>query len=236
MRAKIVVPLLFLAAAAPAAAQRTVCTPPPPPQYGRQQSPINIVGMIPARMDRLGTFYPGGQGGAFFTGNDIQVNVAPGSYLTVDGVRFQLDEFHFHWPAEHRVQNDTFSVEIHMVHRSAAVPAQIAVVSTWVRIGAHNSAWDAMWAKLPTDSTIVPVAVDIPRMFSLGSLDMEQVYRYCGSLTTGPRPAEGVTWLVRNHPIEMSRHQVEALQGVMRRPWSRGLQALNGRTIRYWIP
>jgi carbonic anhydrase len=234
MRANIVVPLLLLAAAAPAGAQRTVCT--TPPQYGREQSPINIVTAIPARMDRVSTFYPAGQGGAFFTGHDVQVNVAPGSFLMVDSVRFQLDEFHFHWPAEHRVQNDTFSVEIHMVHRSAAVPAQVAVVSTWVRIGAHNPAWDAMWANLPTDSTIVPVAVDIPRMFSLGSLDMEQVYRYCGSLTTGARPAEGVTWLVRNHPIEMSRDQVEALQHVMRRPWSRLPQPLNGRTIRYWIP
>jgi carbonic anhydrase len=45
-----------------------------------------------------------------------------------------------------------------------------------------------------------------------------------------------VTWLVRNHPIEMSREQVETLQGVMRRPWSRDPQPLGDRTIRYWIP
>ena len=231
MRTRIILPCLLLLGATPALAQqRTVCTVTRPRM---EQSPIDIVPpVLPARMDLLTTFYPSVQGRAFNTGHDIQVDVDPGNFLMVDGVRFNLAEFHFHWPGEHRVQGDTFSVEIHMVHRSD--DGRIAAVGTWVKIGAHNHAWDTLWANLPTGKNIFPMTVDIPRLFSLTSLDAEQVYRYCGSLTTGEF-AEGVTWLMRNHPIEMSRDQVVALQRVMGR-WSRDPQPLNGRPVRYWIP
>jgi carbonic anhydrase len=231
MRAKIVVPLLVLAAAAPAAAQRTVCTPPIRP--GSEQSPVNIVGAVAARMDSVSTNYSTVQGVVANTGYEIRVNVSPGNYLTVDGVRFQLEEFHFHWPGEHQVDGDTFAVEIHMVHKTAHGVA--VALGTWVRIGAHNPAWDVMWNNLPArGAPSFRMLVDIPHLFAIGSLNAEQVYRYCGSLTT-PRFDEPVTWLVRNHPIEMSRDQVIKLRGVMDR-WSRPLQPLNRRQIRYWIP
>lgn len=234
MRTRIILPcLLLLLAAAPALAQqRTVC--PVPGTPGHQQSPIDIVGPVPARLDSVRTHYPPVPGRAFNTGQNIQVNVDPGNWLMVDGVRFALEEFHFHWPGEHRMMGDTFSVEIHMVHKSA--DSLVAVVGTWVRIGAHNHAWDRLWANLPRGRAIFPMTVDVPRLFSLGSLNVEQVYRYCGSLTTGDIPSpEGITWLMRNHPIEMSRRQVEMLQAVMGE-YSRGPQPLNDRPIRYWVP
>jgi len=236
MRARMLFPLLLLTAA-PAAGQAMVCPIPDRPP-GEQQSPINIVGASMARLDSVRLHYPPTSGTARNTGHDIQVDVDPGNFLMLDGVRFELNEFHFHWPAEHRIMGDTFSVEIHMVHRSAA--NRIVVLSTWVKIGAQNPAWNTLWANLPArGGPSFRMPVDIPRLFSLRStsLSWEQVYRYCGSLTTGQQPPfqEGVTWLVRNHPIEMSRHQVEMLQAVMNR-WSRGTQSLNNRPILYWIP
>jgi carbonic anhydrase len=232
MRTRIIaLPFLLLAATPALAQQQTVC--PVPGTPGRQQSPIDIVEPVPARLDSVRTHYPAVPGRAFNTGQTIQVNVDPGSWLMVDGVRFALEEFHFHWPGEHTMMGDTFSVEIHMVHKA---DSHAAVVGTWVKIGAHNPAWNTLWANLPTGSRIFRMTVDVPRLFSLGSLNVEQVYRYCGSLTTGDIPSpEGITWLMRNHPIEMSRRQVEMLQAVMGE-YSRDPQPLNGRPIRYWVP
>jgi len=235
MRAKIVVPLLLLTAA-PAAAQQqpTLCQ--RPGQPGSQQSPVNIVGAVAARMDSVSIHYPRVGAAIVNTGSYIRVNVdaAPSNQLRIDGVTLRLEEFHFHWPGEHKVDGDSFPVEIHMVHKSA-VGGYAVALGTWVRIGAYNPAWATLLNNLPhRGAPAYRTSVDIPHLFALTSVSKEQVYRYCGSLTTGQHE-EGITWLMRNHPIEMSQAQVDQLKRVMG-PWSRATQPLNGRPIRYWIP
>jgi carbonic anhydrase len=229
MRLTALLPLLLLTAA-PAAAQGTVCTTPPTP--GRQQSPVDIRHATAARLQRLATHEPVETGRAFNTGHTVRVDVAPGDGITVDGVPFALVQFHFHWPAEHELAGVRYPVEIHMVHESA--DGTLAVLGTWVRAGAQNHAWDELWAHLPTGSDTVPVRVDVRRMFSLENVNAERVYRYCGSLTTEPY-SEGVTWLMRRTTITLSPAQIERLHQVMHR-YSRDVQPLNGRTIRYRPP
>jgi len=237
MRLHAVIPLLVLAIAAPAAAQQqpTLCNRPVVPDS--QQSPVNIVGAVAARMDSVAIHYPTRSGAVIVnTGNYIRVNVdaAPLNAVVVDGVTLRLEEFHFHWPGEHKVEGDSFPVEIHMVHKSADGRFAVAL-GTWVRIGAFNPAWTPLWNHLPRrGGAPYRTTVDISRLFALSSVSKEQVYRYCGSLTTGQHE-EGITWLVRNHPIEMSQAQVNHLRSVMG-PWTRATQPLNGRPIRYWIP
>jgi carbonic anhydrase len=235
MRANIVVPLLLLTAASAAAQQQpTLCG--RPGQPGSQQSPVNIVGAVAARMDSVSIHYPRVGAVMVNTGSYIRVNVdaTPSNHLRIDGVALRLEEFHFHWPGEHKVDGDSFPVEIHMVHKSA-VGGYAVALGTWVRIGAYNPAWATLLNHLPRrGAPAYRTFVDIPHLFALTSVSKEQVYRYCGSLTTGQHE-EGITWLMRNHPIEMSQAQVDQLKSVMG-PWSRATQPLNGRPIRYWIP
>jgi carbonic anhydrase len=162
------------------------------------------------------------------------VDATPSNDLRIDGVTLRLEEFHFHWPGEHKVNGDSFPVEIHMVHKSADGRFAVAL-GTWVRIGAYNPAWATLWNHLPRrGAPSYRTDVEISRLFALAALNSEQVYRYCGSLTTGQHE-EGITWLMRNHPIEMSQGQVDHLKSVMGR-WSRATQPLRNRPIRYWIP
>jgi carbonic anhydrase len=236
MRAKIVVPLLLLAAAAPAAAQQepTLCGSPSRPRS--YQSPVNIVGAVGARMDSVSMHYPRVGAVIVNTGSYIRVNVntTPANYLRIDGVTLRLEEFHFHWPGEHKVNGDSFPVEIHMVHKSADGHYAVAL-GTWVRVGAYNPAWTALWNHLPRRGhPPYPTSVEISSLFGLAALNSEQVYRYCGSLTTGQHE-EGITWLMRGHPIEMSQGQVDHLKSVMGR-WSRVTQPLGNRRIRYRAP
>jgi carbonic anhydrase len=237
MRAKIVVPLFLLAVAVPAAAQQqqpTLCRPPDVPNS--RQSPIDIVGAVAGRMDSVSMRYPIVRASVVNTGNNIRVNVdrSPVNALTIDTVSLQLEEFHFHWPGEHTIAGDSFPVEIHMVHKSADGRYAVAL-GTWVRIGAYNAAWATMWRHLPQrNGRPYRMQINIRELFALGSLSEEQVYRYCGSLTTGQHDP-GITWLVRNHPIEMSQRQVDQLKRVMGR-WTYPTQPLNDRPIRFWIP
>ena len=148
-------------------------------------------------------------------------------------MRFELEEFHFHWPAEHELIGTRPPAEIHMVHKTP--DGRIAVVGTWIRVGARNRAWDEIWAHLPSaggDTTAVMVSIE--RLFGFADLNAERVYRYCGSLTT-PDYAVGVTWLMRRTAITLSRAQLDKLHRVMHR-YSRDVQPLNGRVIRYRRP
>ena len=114
-----------------------------------------------------------------------------------------------------------------MVHKSADGRFAVAL-GTWVRIGAYNPAWANLWQHLPARGGAPHrTAIDITHLFALSSVSKEQVYRYCGSLTTG-QFEEGITWLVRNHPIEMSQAQVNHLRNRMGR-WTRGVQPLKVR-------
>jgi carbonic anhydrase len=233
MRAK-ALPLLLLLVPASSAAAQSVC--PMPTRPGRHQSPVDIRSATPTRLHRLATRYPASRGALFNTGSNVQVNVASGGSITVDSTRFDLQEFHFHWPAEHELVGDRPAAEIHMVHADA--DERLAVVGTWVRVGAHNAAWDEIWSHLPApggDTT--DVTVNIAALFGFTDLNAERVYRYCGSLTTGSTEpyAEGVTWLMRRTAITMSVDQLRQLREVMRR-YSRVVQPLHGREIRYRRP
>jgi carbonic anhydrase len=229
MRMRALLPLVLLSAPALAAGQAVCATPIVP---GREQSPVDITHPVATQLAPLGTRYPRVGGVAVNTGSTVKVYVSEGDSITVNGERFGLVEFHFHWPAEHELSGDTFPVEIHMVHRSAT--GRLAVLGTWVRRGETNHAWDALWRHLPTGSDSVRIAVDVPHMFSIANLNAERVYRYCGSLTTGEREpyTEGVTWLMRRTSIPMSPAQMIELRRVMGR-YSRGVQPLYGRVIRY---
>jgi len=224
--------LLFLAAA-PATAQSVCATPPTP---GREQSPVDIRRATATPLSRLVTSYPAADGRLLNDGHRVQVDVHSGSVTVDDSVRFDLEEFHFHWPAEHELIGERPAAEIHMVHKTP--DGRIAVVGTWIRIGARNRAWDRIWAQLPSaGDPPSQVRVNIARLFGFTDLNAERVYRYCGSLTTGTTEpfTEGVTWLMRRNAITMSRAQLDQLRHVMHR-YSRDVHPLDGRTIRYRVP
>ena len=90
-------PLPLLPIAASSAGAQSVCRTPTRP--GREQSPVDIRTATATSLNPLVTSYPVSRGRLLNTGNNVQVNVAPGGSITVDSTRFDLQEFHFHWPA-----------------------------------------------------------------------------------------------------------------------------------------
>ena len=69
---------------------------------GKKQSPLNIVGPFEKGKDTLAVAYKEGQLKVINNGHTIQVNVEPGSKLTINKEEFDLLQFHFHRPAKNR--------------------------------------------------------------------------------------------------------------------------------------
>lgn len=175
-------------------------------ELGTAQSPINIESPIEANLDRLEFNYQSSPLRILNNGHTIQVNYQSGSLLELDGESYELVQFHFHHPSEHKVNDENFPMELHLVHQNEK--GSLAVVGVFLKQGEANKALEAIWEVLPEKQgkeQIIP-NVEI-NAFEL--LPTDQVfYRYYGSLTTPPC-SEKVNWIVYQEPIEVSTAQVQ---------------------------
>lgn len=103
---------------------------------GSNQSPIDLESMVEAELKPLSFNYLAGAGKVTNNGHSIQVDYAPGSYIFIDGHRFELKQFHFHAPSEHRIHGRAYPLEGHLVHSDGL--GNLAVVSVLFEEGAAN--------------------------------------------------------------------------------------------------
>ena len=74
----------------------------------------------------------------------------PGSVMVLDGVRYELAQFHFHTPAEHRLQGRQYPAELHLVHRGPN--GELAVFGVLIENGRENAALKPLIPK-PAESS-----------------------------------------------------------------------------------
>ena len=177
---------------------------------GREQSPIDLAGGRNADLPAVGFDYRRSGATIENTGHGIQVNPVPGSGIVLDGVRYELRQFHFHHRSEHTVEGERLSLEMHLVHEDAA--GSIAVVGVLFNEGDANDALAPVWAHLPADPSRPR---PMPEELELAALlpDRRTVWRYRGSLTTPPC-SEGVAWVIFAEPLSFSAGQIEAFAAI----------------------
>ncbi len=194
---------------------------------GANQSPVNLTNPIDADLTPLTMSYQAGSIQVANNGHTIQVNYHPGSTLSIDEHKFELKQFHFHSPSEHKIQGKSFPMEAHLVH--ADNKGHLAVVAVMFTEGAENKTLKQIWAKMPKNSDITnslnpAISVD-------GILPADRGYfRFNGSLTTPPC-SEGVLWLVMKSPITASKEQIGQFTSTINHPNNRPIQPLNARAV-----
>ena len=193
---------------------------------GKNQSPINLTRFADAKLPPIGFNYHLVSTQMLDNGHTEQVNVKKGSSITVDGIKFDLKQFHFHTPSENNINGKSFPLEAHFVH--ASKDGELAVVAVMFREGAENIALNELWAQMPTK-------VGEHKMIDAKHLDAllpkeRDYYRYNGSLTTPPC-TEGVRWIVMKKPVTISKAQIKKFEKVMHMHNNRPLQPLNARVI-----
>ena len=175
-------------------------------ELGTVQSPINIESPIKANLTRLEFNYQSSPLGIINNGHTIQVNYQRGSLLRLDGELYELVQFHFHHPSEHKVNDQSFPMELHLVHKSPK--GSLAVVGVFLKQGKANKTLESIWEVLPEkqgkEQKISNVEINASELLPID----QEFYRYYGSLTTPPC-SEKVHWIVYQKPIEISTAQVQ---------------------------
>lgn len=173
---------------------------------GTQQSPIAIDGSIDAQLAPLQFAWARQPDTIVNNGHTIQLNFDEGGALTVGAERFTLVQFHFHHPSEHLINEKSYPMEAHFVHRNAA--GSLGVIGVLITTGKPNPVFAEIIETMPR-SEGQPVKAD-PEIDPNGLLPAERgYYRYFGSLTTPPC-SETVDWFLLREPIEVAEGDVAA--------------------------
>lgn len=194
---------------------------------GVEQSPVDIPADAALNAADISFNYQPSALTIVNNGHTIQVNYDKGSSITLNGVRYDLVQFHFHAHSEHGLAGQFAPLELHLVHKNAK--GGLAVVGVLLKAGAENPAYAAVLDNLPA-------AAGEPQVVSGASVDANQLapatrtyWRYNGSLTTPPC-TEGVQWLVMNTPVELSDAQIAKYTAIYSAN-ARPLQPFNSRTF-----
>jgi carbonic anhydrase len=161
-------------------------------------------------------------------GHSVQYNFADNvNYVSFEGKRYNLAQYHFHAASEHSVNGMHFPLVIHMVHVSE--DKKFVVFALMVKEGNANDAFDFIESYLPVNQGETK-AIGKAHHFENSFLENFDHYYYKGSLTTPPC-TEAVNWFVFKDAIEASPTQVKAIADLMPRNNYRPTQPLNGRTV-----
>ncbi|GHS97255.1 carbonic anhydrase [Synergistales bacterium] len=196
---------------------------------GNRQSPVDIVeSAISGHGKTLSVHYRDGYFTIINNGHTIQcAPIATGeNYITLDGEKYELQQFHLHAPAEHTINGTAPDMELHFVHRDAT--GRLAVMALFFDKGDENAALSAAWSEIAKfDERAKPKPLkDILAITNLLPENLATI-QYNGSLTTPPTN-EGVLWVVLKGHAKASMAQLSAFNSTIGNN-ARPTQPLNGR-------
>ena len=197
-------------------------------KLGKKQSPIDISSTERAPLTPIEFHYKSAPLRIINNGHSIQVNYEEGSYVKIDGKRYNLLQFHFHAPSEHTVNGKHFDMEAHLVHKSD--DGKLAVIGVFMKEGAKNSFIQTLWDNIPhkvgEEKSVEHVKINAQDLLPAS----KKYYKYSGSLTTPPC-TEGVDWNIMVAPIEVSKDQIDKFRTFYKMN-ARPTQPLHGRVIK----
>jgi len=156
----------------------------------------------------------------------VQVAGVPSSGITINGTWHEFIELHFHSPAEHRIDGELSTLELHLVHQNA--DQRLAVVSVLFDEGVHHEPLNTIFGSLPPADCVDHV---VGGELDLNALVPENLgcFQYTGSRTMPPCQ-EGVEWFVMKQRLSLSTKQLDMFRtgfSLNARP----IQPLNGRIV-----
>ena len=176
---------------------------------GRNQSPIDISDVRGSTLPSLEIHYFESPIRIINNTHTIQLNFNPGSFVAWGNQIFNLIQFHFHHPSEHLVNGKPYDMELHLVHKTPQ--HQYVVISVLFKEGMNNVHLQEIWDRFPK---IINKEVGFHSdLFNPADLlpQNREYFHYFGSLTTPPC-SENVNWFVFDHPIEISKDQINYLK------------------------
>lgn len=193
---------------------------------GKAQSPIDITVAGANKPTPIDFGYTQSDTEITNNGHTIQVNLAHGGTIKIDGTDFTLVQFHFHTPSEEKIRGKAYPMVAHLVHQSAT--GQLAVVAVLFEEGDENLALKPVFSSLPAHpGETVRLANGLNAQTLLPAY--KGYFKFTGSLTTPPC-SEGVRWQVMKQRVELSKQQIAAFRNLYKMN-ARPVQPLHGRQV-----
>lgn len=157
-------------------------------------------------------------------GHTIEFTVDKGNYLSFNGKKYELKQFHMHSLSEHMLNHKHFPLELHFV--SKADDGTYAVIAVFFKEGKASPFFTKFLDKLPVKEGEVYKSNSL---FKLNDVlaDTNHFYHYNGSFTTPPC-TEIVEWILLKEPKTASKEQLDKLHNLLKDNY-RPIQPLNGR-------
>lgn len=195
---------------------------------GANQSPINIKSNFDVELPAIKFNYAGKVTKVVNNGHTIQVDIAKGSSIDIEGQTYDLKQFHFHTPSENTIDGKSFPLEAHFVHRNREENTY-AVVAVMFEEGAENALLKSIWAKMPKEARKT-AELDENLAYPTLMPEDKDYYRFNGSFTTPPC-TEGVKWMVLKKPMSASKEQIKQFFDTMKHANNRNIQKTGARVI-----
>jgi carbonic anhydrase len=196
-------------------------------KMGQHQSPIDIREAKKSDLPPIQFDYHASPLHIVNNGHTVQVNYAPGSFISVGEKRYELKQFHFHHPSEEEINGRRFAMVIHLVHADS--DGNLAVVGVLLEPGAANPVIESLWAHLPREAGPEQKFDDV-QIDASGLLPFSRgYYTFTGSLTTPPC-SENVSWFVLKTPLAISSEQASVF-GRIYEDNARPIQPLHDRVV-----
>ncbi|KAL1641485.1 hypothetical protein SLS58_005990 [Diplodia intermedia] len=187
---------------------------------GSNQSPINLDDTVALATEAPAIDIANVEAAEFENLGSTLETIVNGT-TTVGGQAFNLAQFHLHTPSEHRIADEYFPLEMHMVHEAGDGSGKIVVVAVLFQLSEDG----ATTTDLLTAATQNIAEVEEPgTVTETGALDFAAVVEhlsstpllnYTGSLTTPPC-AEDVTFLVTQQPLPLDVATYNKVKGVIK--------------------
>ena len=195
---------------------------------GKRQSPIDIHEGIKVDLEPIKFNYGQASFSIIDNGHTVQVNVAQGHSIRIMERSYELLQFHFHKPAEERVNGRSYDMVAHFVHKDS--DGNVAVIAVLMdKGGPEHPELQTLWNNLPLETGMVvspSTRIDLNKLLP----ENRTYWTYMGSLTTPPC-TEGVMWMVMKQTLTITAEQI----GIFSRLYpnnARPIQPANGRLIK----
>ncbi len=193
---------------------------------GGAQSPIDLSGAIPAKIEHLSLDWKPQAFAVQNNGHTIQADASPGSFAVIGKDRYELKQFHFHTSSERALGGVRAAMEAHFVHVLEG-GGGLAVAGAFLNSGGANAALSQIMQIAPTKEGAAMLGRPLDPKALLPT--QGALYRYEGSLTPPPC-SETVQWNVFAAAVAVSAVDIEAFKKIFPNN-ARPLQPLNRRFL-----